>query len=80
MLLVSFRSQNLSKAPFDSASAMSALGVEHLVIFFMSRLQPRPDAMAAIASTIVAHSRQDVLYPLHQKPTDPALSTHIFTG
>ena len=71
--------QNLEKAALDKQSAMEARGLEHLVIFATSTLQPKVAAKVAIALTTVLHKTHLGLYPFLQMWIEPLLSTQILT-
>ncbi len=66
--------------PLDSSSASSEPVLEQQVIFSIATVQPAAVATVLIALTRVEQRLQRVLYPFHQMPTEPALSTQIRTG
>ena len=53
--------RNLRRSPWERASAITAPGVEHRVILWISSLQPRAAATVAVALTIVVQIGQEEL-------------------
>ena len=69
-----------ANSAFDSWSASLGPVREHLVTFRISTLHPSAAATVLSAFTMVVDSRHQLLYPLCQIRTTPALSTQMFTG